>query len=198
MKEAKRMRELVQQAINTNQIEQDLPGLILERVTSPASTKQAMIARVCNHCLLLSPNALPINALAASRPRPPSESIILLWIWSCHQELMPSHLPRNPRSYPIYNVRCAVSSTKIPHFLSSRHYSHDSTTCHSHTLSTGCRRLSFRLSFIRPLHYLPKETTYIQLLSPLSSFSPPSSTLTNMSLHGLRCRWSYKRLRSRP
>ena len=48
LEEAKRMLEKVKLALDEGRIEEEIKGLKMEKVFSRASTKQAMIARVCS------------------------------------------------------------------------------------------------------------------------------------------------------
>lgn len=48
LREAKRMLEKVKTALDEGRIEEEIKGLKMEKVFSRASTKQAMIARVCH------------------------------------------------------------------------------------------------------------------------------------------------------
>lgn len=45
-REVQELKRAVQEALDGNKIEEDIPGLDLQKVTSSASSKQAMIARV--------------------------------------------------------------------------------------------------------------------------------------------------------
>lgn len=109
-KEVKRMEQRIKQVITDGRIEEDalLEGIRLEKVFSPASTKQAMIARV-RYMFNLTEQSLIRTIPASSRSRITPQQICSLWAVR-GKKYHPSLIPRNTRSNTLHDIRESIHS----------------------------------------------------------------------------------------
>jgi len=108
-KEVKKMEQRVRTALEEGRIEDEafLKDVRLDRVVSPASTKQAMIARVSYVKL---PSATLTLSIASACSCPPPQSFCPLW--SIRRKKHNSRtFPRSPRPYALHHLRKLVHSS---------------------------------------------------------------------------------------
>jgi hypothetical protein len=158
-KEIAKLQRRVQQALDEQRIEDDVKDVKLERVFSPCSTKQVMIARVC-FVVRFSLDLALISVVceAPARASDPPKPVVIFWLRNRIQELLPHRLPGNTRSNTIYNLRSTVYKASITHLSSSVRY-----ILYPQRISRPIRTLIFHRC--RPL----KLTIYSRPISPVRS-----------------------------
>lgn len=92
-KEILKLQNRVQLALEENRIEDDVKDVKLERVFSPGSTKQVMIARVSLHVRAQDPTLISCCFTASCGPCYSLEPLFISWLWNCTQELLSRGFP---------------------------------------------------------------------------------------------------------
>lgn len=118
LKEVKRMEARVKAAITQGRIEDDLKDIRLEKVTSPASTKQSMIARVRPSSLTKNVANTPKKYKAPTHTRTPHQPLRALWSIRLQKHYQ-AHIPRSPRPNTLHHLREPLHRPHVRHINST-------------------------------------------------------------------------------
>ena len=162
LKRVRKMEARVRRAVAEERIEDDIKDVRMEKIVSPASTKQAMIARVRDINLLLS--RAYCCRLASASPCAPHQPIRPLWALR-FQKQCSSYIPRSPRPNALHHLRKSLYCSHLCYFnASTQPSSFDHTYAiyifqSSHHLPSNSCRMPLWSTLVWTLHLLPPETS---------------------------------------